>query len=133
MENAKFRRIQSRVCLRNSQADVGQDRREKSFFSGILESFIFFYKIRPIGDRPGKVWLGGNFKLLAFHSHWSNVAVGIFFFLLLVFGYEAEMANLSNFHQASINIVHQTRLTFDLEIETTYDHASFRTRSHECR
>ena len=37
---------------------------------------------------------------------------------------------VNNFHQALIKIVHQTRLTFDLEIETTHGHSSsFLTRS----
>ena len=40
----------------------------------------------------------------------------------------AQLVKLSIFHQALINIVHQTRLTFDVEIETTHDHPpSFRT------
>ena len=34
----------------------------------------------------------------------------------LFFGHAAHLANLSNFHHASINLVHQTRLTFDLEM-----------------
>ena len=42
-------------------------------------------------------------------------------------------AQLVNFYQASINTIHQTRLTFDVEIVTTHNHSSsFRTRSHEC-
>ena len=41
-----------------------------------------------------------------------------------------QTAQVVNFHQASINVVHQRRLTFDLEIETTRDRSSsFRTRS----
>ena len=47
--------------MRVAQADVGQDSREKSNFSGILESSKNkIYKNWPIGDRPGKVWLGSS-------------------------------------------------------------------------
>ena len=48
-------------ALRISQADVGQDRREKSILSAILEdSKNKIYKIGPAGDRPGEVWLGSS-------------------------------------------------------------------------
>ena len=58
------------ICLRISQADVGQDRREKLFFrtSGKLKKKI--YQIGSIGDRSGKVWLGSSF--LALHCHRSE-------------------------------------------------------------
>ena len=40
-----------------SQEDVGQDRREGSFFSGYVESFKKqLYKFGPIGDRLGRGW-----------------------------------------------------------------------------
>ena len=35
-------------------------------------------------------------------------------------GHAVQQVNLSIFHQALINAAHQTRLTFDLEIETTH-------------
>ena len=58
----------------------------------------------------------------------------VFFFSGSFFGHAVQQVNLSIFHQALINIVQQTRLTFDLEIETTHGHcSSLRTRSHECR
>ena len=49
-------------------------------------------------------------------------------------GHAAQMVKLSIF-QVLINIVHQTRWTFDLKIEATHNYASlFRTRSHdECK
>ena len=47
-----------------------------------------------------------------------------------IFGHAVQHVNLSIFHLALINIVQQTRLTFDLEIETTHGHcSSLRTRS----
>ena len=49
-------------------------------------------------------------------------------------GHAVQQVNLITLHQALINTAHQTRLTFDLEIETTHGHSSlFRTRPHECR
>ena len=66
--------VKSKICLRISKADVGEDCREKSFFSGILESS----KKNPpnwVHRRPFRQNLAGifgNFKLLAFHCHRSN-------------------------------------------------------------
>ena len=41
------------------------------------------------------------------------------------FGHAVQQVNLSIFNQALINIAQQTRLTFDLEIETTHVHCFF--------
>ena len=41
------------------------------------------------------------------------------FVFLLVLGHAAQLIMESFFRQAVINIVHQTRLAFDFEIETT--------------
>ena len=70
-----------------SQAGVGQDRRETSFFSGVLESFKkLFYPIGSIGDHSGKVWLGssGNSKFWPFivtGLMWNNRFYRHFHFL----------------------------------------------------
>ena len=40
----------------------------------------------------------------------------IFFFFCFFFGHAAQVVNFPIFHEALINIVRQTRLTFDLEI-----------------
>ena len=69
-----MRRVQSKFCLIISQADDDQDRREKSFFSGILESFEKkIYQIRSIGDRWGKVWLGSS----GISSFWPSIVTGL--------------------------------------------------------
>ena len=48
--------------LESSQVGVGQDRREKSFFPGILETFTKKnLKMGPIRHRPGKVCLAFHF------------------------------------------------------------------------
>ena len=60
--NTKLRRVLSKMRLRNSQVDVGQDRREKSFFSrnsGQLKKIILPNGIHRC-DRSGKVWLGSS-------------------------------------------------------------------------
>ena len=49
-------------------------------------------------------------------------------------GHAVQQVNLSSFLQALTSNAHKTRLTFELEIDTTQGHSSsFRTRSHECR
>ena len=57
-----------------SQVDVGQNRREKYFLSGILESFKNkIYQIGSISDHSGKVWLGS----LGFSNFWSFIVTGL--------------------------------------------------------
>ena len=69
-----------------SQADVGQDRREKSFFQGGMKvsknNFTNWVHRRPF--RQSLAGIFGNFKLLAFHCchrsyHLLEKMVGILF------------------------------------------------------
>ena len=74
MENTKCAASNPNLCLRISQADVGQDRREKSIFSGILENVQKqLFKIRPIGDRWGNVWLGSS----GIWNFWPSIVTGL--------------------------------------------------------
>ena len=87
MENTKLRHVKSKICVRNSQADVGQDRREKYFFPRILESFKKeLYQIGSIGDRSGKVWLGSS----GTSNVWPSIVTGLngynFFSSMLFYG-----------------------------------------------
>ena len=62
------------ICLIIYQANIGQDRRDKSFLSGILESSRNkMYTIGPIGDRPGKIWLGSS----AISNFWPYIVTGL--------------------------------------------------------
>ena len=69
-----MRLVQSKIWLKISQADVGQDPRENFFFFRILESFK--NQITKLGPyRPLRQSLAGifeNLKRLAFHCHPSN-------------------------------------------------------------
>ena len=74
VENTKLRCVNYKICSRISQADVGQDRREKLFFSGILERLKKKKLPNRVHRRPFRQSLAGifgNFKLLAFHCHRS--------------------------------------------------------------
>ena len=91
-----------------------------------MESRQFGQKVRKLfwgvtcWKIPGNVDMGKKWlKYLFFGSFFSHAV---------------QQVSLSIFHQAIINTAHQTRLTFDLEIETTHGHpSSFQTRPHECR
>ena len=55
-----MRRVLIEDLLENSQADVGQDLRDKSFFPNSGKFQKYFYEVGSIGDRSGKVWLGSS-------------------------------------------------------------------------
>ena len=58
----------------------------------------------------------------------------LFFFLLALSWPCGPTSQFVYFYQALINTAHQTRLTFDLEVETAHGYSSScRTRSHGCR
>ena len=99
--------------------------------------------LRPIYDN-GKliIWpkslqtfFGGLFaKRFRVTSLWGKHDQNVLFLALFWVMRPSKQIKLSIFHQALINIAHQTRLTFDLETETTHGHSSsFRTRTHDCR
>ena len=69
-----LKQILANICLRISQAHVGQNRREEWIFPGILESLEKqIYKIGPIGDLSGKVWLGS----LETSNFWPSIVAGL--------------------------------------------------------
>ena len=66
----------------------------------------------------------GGYLLKDFGYHRYGETAITFFFTGSFFDHAVQQVNLFIFRQALINIVQQTRLTFDLEIETTHGHCS---------
>ena len=109
--------------------------RADGYFDDILDLTAKTYdKGKPIvwPKKMANFFLGLLAERFRVTSLWENVTK--MFLSGSFLGPAVQQVKLSIFHQALINAAHQTRLTFDLEIETTHGHSSsFRTRPHECR